>query len=159
MNKEENFYDLRVYIFFSKQEWFDTYAIICLQYDFPKQEAVIQFVVEAIQAEAFNPKTLFLIGSYTIGNMFTFFFCFDIIMLRSKLFHLFSFERKGEAVLGSCTCSTGKDIHQSFKTKTPRVLRILKRRYAVVYSEGRGEPHSRCALVDACQFQAAEAYS
>lgn len=37
------------------------------QYDFPKQEAVIQFVIEAIQAEAFNPKTLFLIGSYTIG--------------------------------------------------------------------------------------------
>ncbi|GMY29092.1 DNA cross-link repair protein SNM1-like [Fagus crenata] len=32
------------------------------QYDFPKQEAVIQFVVDAIQAEAFNPKTLFLIG-------------------------------------------------------------------------------------------------
>ncbi|ESQ39204.1 hypothetical protein EUTSA_v10001326mg [Eutrema salsugineum] len=38
------------------------------QYDFPKQETVIQFVVEAIQAEAFNPKTLFLIGSYTIGK-------------------------------------------------------------------------------------------
>ncbi|XP_050220543.1 DNA cross-link repair protein pso2/snm1 [Mercurialis annua] len=38
------------------------------QYDFPKQEAVIQFVVEAIQAESFNPKTLFLIGSYTIGK-------------------------------------------------------------------------------------------
>ncbi|KAL4650622.1 hypothetical protein ACB092_01G100800 [Castanea dentata] len=38
------------------------------QYDFPKQEAVIQFVVDAIQAEAFNPKTLFLIGSYTIGK-------------------------------------------------------------------------------------------
>lgn len=39
-----------------------------MQYDFPKQEAVIQFVIEAIQAEAFNPKALFLIGSYTIGN-------------------------------------------------------------------------------------------
>ncbi|XP_062023399.1 DNA cross-link repair protein SNM1 [Rosa rugosa] len=38
------------------------------QYDFPKQEAVIQFVVDAIQAETFNPKTLFLIGSYTIGK-------------------------------------------------------------------------------------------
>ncbi|KAL5054093.1 hypothetical protein RYX36_034775 [Vicia faba] len=34
----------------------------------PKQEAVIQFVIDAIQAEAFNPKTLFLIGSYTIGK-------------------------------------------------------------------------------------------
>lgn len=40
---------------------------IILQYDFPSQEIVIQFVIEAIQAEAFNPKTLFLIGSYTIG--------------------------------------------------------------------------------------------
>ncbi|CAH9145921.1 unnamed protein product [Cuscuta epithymum] len=38
------------------------------QYDFPNQNAVIQFVIEAIQAEAFNPKTLFLIGSYTIGK-------------------------------------------------------------------------------------------
>ncbi|KAK2999370.1 hypothetical protein RJ639_023273 [Escallonia herrerae] len=38
------------------------------QYDFPKQDAVIQFVIEAIQAEAFNPKTLCLIGSYTIGK-------------------------------------------------------------------------------------------
>jgi hypothetical protein len=40
-----------------------------LQYDFPKQEAVIQFVIDCIQAEAFNPKTLFLIGSYTIGRV------------------------------------------------------------------------------------------
>ena len=39
-----------------------------MQYDFPSQEIVIQFVIEAIQAEAFNPKTLFLIGSYTIGT-------------------------------------------------------------------------------------------
>uniref|UniRef100_A0A0E0IKA7 SAM domain-containing protein n=1 Tax=Oryza nivara TaxID=4536 RepID=A0A0E0IKA7_ORYNI len=38
------------------------------RYDFPTQEIVIQFVIEAIQAEAFNPKTLFLIGSYTIGK-------------------------------------------------------------------------------------------
>ncbi|KAI3938887.1 hypothetical protein MKW92_012510 [Papaver armeniacum] len=38
------------------------------EYDFPKQEAVIQFVIDAIQAETFNPKTLFLIGSYTIGK-------------------------------------------------------------------------------------------
>ncbi|CAA7400755.1 unnamed protein product [Spirodela intermedia] len=38
------------------------------QYDFPRQDAVVQFIVEAIQAEAFNPKTLFLIGSYTIGK-------------------------------------------------------------------------------------------
>ncbi|KAL9258654.1 hypothetical protein AKJ16_DCAP24165 [Drosera capensis] len=39
----------------------------CGEYDFPNQDAVIQFVIEAIQAESFNPKTLFLIGSYTIG--------------------------------------------------------------------------------------------
>ncbi|XP_054819313.1 uncharacterized protein LOC129318516 [Prosopis cineraria] len=38
------------------------------QYDFPKQEAVTQFVIDAIQAETFNPRTLFLIGSYTIGK-------------------------------------------------------------------------------------------
>ncbi|PHU09431.1 hypothetical protein BC332_21291 [Capsicum chinense] len=38
------------------------------QYDFPKSEAVIQFVIESIQAETFNSKTLFLIGSYTIGK-------------------------------------------------------------------------------------------
>ncbi|XP_058222295.1 uncharacterized protein LOC131332223 [Rhododendron vialii] len=38
------------------------------QYDFPKQEDVIQFVIEAIEAEAFNPETLFLIGSYTVGK-------------------------------------------------------------------------------------------
>ncbi|XP_042044041.1 DNA cross-link repair protein SNM1-like [Salvia splendens] len=38
------------------------------KYDFPKQEAIIQFVIDAIRAEAFNPKTLFLIGSYTIGK-------------------------------------------------------------------------------------------
>lgn len=38
------------------------------QHDFPKQDSVIQFVIDAIQAEAFNPKTLFLIGTYTIGK-------------------------------------------------------------------------------------------
>ncbi|KAH9611351.1 hypothetical protein KSS87_006105 [Heliosperma pusillum] len=38
------------------------------KYNFPKQEEVMQFVIEAIQAESFNPKTLFLIGSYTIGK-------------------------------------------------------------------------------------------
>lgn len=45
--------------------------LICcfvMQYDFPKQDAVIQFVIDAIQAEAFNAKTLFLIGTYTIGK-------------------------------------------------------------------------------------------
>lgn len=38
------------------------------QYNFPKQEVVVQFIIEAIQAESFNSKTLFLIGSYTIGK-------------------------------------------------------------------------------------------
>eukprot|EP00249_Psilotum_nudum_P008816 c21523_g1_i1 orf=41-2824(+) len=37
-------------------------------YDFPKQETVIQFIIDAVQAEAFNPRTLFLIGTYTIGK-------------------------------------------------------------------------------------------
>lgn len=41
---------------------------VVVQYDFPKQDAVIQFVIDAIQAEAFNTKTLFLIGTYTIGK-------------------------------------------------------------------------------------------
>ncbi|CAM6038649.1 unnamed protein product [Sphagnum compactum] len=38
------------------------------QYNFPKQETVVQFVVDAIQAEAFNTRTLFLIGTYNIGK-------------------------------------------------------------------------------------------
>lgn len=29
---------------------------------------VLQFVLEAVRAEAFNPATLFLFGSYTIGK-------------------------------------------------------------------------------------------
>ena len=29
---------------------------------------MIQFIIDAIQAEAFNPSTLFLIGTYTIGE-------------------------------------------------------------------------------------------
>jgi len=38
------------------------------QYDFPPQEQVTDFVVDAIRAEKFNPRTLFLMGSYTIGK-------------------------------------------------------------------------------------------
>ncbi|KAK9812991.1 hypothetical protein WJX72_006870 [[Myrmecia] bisecta] len=38
------------------------------QYDFPLQQQVLQFVLEAVKAEAFNPGTLFLFGSYTIGK-------------------------------------------------------------------------------------------
>ena len=29
---------------------------------------MIRFAVDAVRAEAFNPKTLFLFGSYTIGK-------------------------------------------------------------------------------------------
>lgn len=54
--------------FFTGWSWWK-FINYSLQYDFPKQEAVIQFVIEVIQAEAFNPRTLFLIGSYTIGNL------------------------------------------------------------------------------------------
>lgn len=32
------------------------------------QKQVLQFVLEAVRAEAFNPATLFLFGSYTIGK-------------------------------------------------------------------------------------------
>ncbi|KAK2078104.1 hypothetical protein QBZ16_003972 [Prototheca wickerhamii] len=37
-------------------------------YTFPSQEEVLSFVIDAVKAEAFNPKTLFLFGSYTIGK-------------------------------------------------------------------------------------------
>lgn len=37
-------------------------------YDFPPQAEVIRFAVDAVRAEAFNAKTLFLFGSYTIGK-------------------------------------------------------------------------------------------
>lgn len=60
---------------------FEYLCYVSLQYDFPKQEAVIQFVIDAIQAEAFNPKTLFLIGSYTIGKVQ--YISFWIFMLRT----------------------------------------------------------------------------
>lgn len=61
---------------------------VSLQYDFPKQEAVIQFVIDAIQAEAFNPKTLFLIGSYTIGKVQ--YISFWIFMLRTLQWYWWS---------------------------------------------------------------------
>ncbi|KFM26805.1 DNA cross-link repair 1A protein [Auxenochlorella protothecoides] len=38
------------------------------QYQFPSQDEVLSFVIDAVKAEAFNPKTLFLFGSYTIGK-------------------------------------------------------------------------------------------
>ncbi|KAK9844292.1 hypothetical protein WJX74_000491 [Apatococcus lobatus] len=38
------------------------------QYTFPPQQQVLQFVVDAVKAEAFNPRTLFLFGTYTIGK-------------------------------------------------------------------------------------------
>ena len=38
------------------------------QYKFPTQEDVINYVVSAIKAENFNPKTLFLIGTYNVGK-------------------------------------------------------------------------------------------
>ncbi|KAK9843634.1 hypothetical protein WJX81_000325 [Elliptochloris bilobata] len=37
-------------------------------YTFPPQPQVVQFVLEAVRAEAFNPGTLFLFGCYTIGK-------------------------------------------------------------------------------------------
>ena len=38
------------------------------QYTFPPQAEALSFVVDAVKAEAFNPKTLFMFGSYTIGK-------------------------------------------------------------------------------------------
>lgn len=38
------------------------------QYTFPPQKEALRFVVDAVKAEAFNPKTLFMFGSYTIGK-------------------------------------------------------------------------------------------
>ena len=35
------------------------------EYVFPKQEDVVNFIIAAIEAERFNPKTLFLLGAYT----------------------------------------------------------------------------------------------
>ena len=68
---------------------------VSLQYDFPKQEAVIQFVIDAIQAETFNPKTLFLIGSYTIGRfgrvVFLWYHCPITKKLMRKNKKIFSF--------------------------------------------------------------------
>lgn len=46
----------------------------CLQAESPPASAcrwrrpqVLKFAIDAVKAEAFNPKTLFLFGSYTIG--------------------------------------------------------------------------------------------
>ena len=41
------------------------------QYAFPAQSEAIRFVLEAIKAETFNPATLFLVGTYTIGRFDT----------------------------------------------------------------------------------------
>ncbi|KAI7837835.1 hypothetical protein COHA_008323 [Chlorella ohadii] len=38
------------------------------EYAFPSQQEVLKFAIDAVKAEAFNPKTLFLFGSYTIGK-------------------------------------------------------------------------------------------
>lgn len=38
------------------------------QYEFPRQHVVTEYVIDAIAAEAFNPKTLCLIGTYSIGK-------------------------------------------------------------------------------------------
>lgn len=37
-------------------------------YTFPPQSEVLQFALDAVKAEAFNERTLFLFGSYTIGK-------------------------------------------------------------------------------------------
>jgi len=37
-------------------------------YTFPPQADVLRFVLEAVRAEAFNPRALYVFGSYTIGK-------------------------------------------------------------------------------------------
>lgn len=44
--------------------------LIQFQFKFPSQEKVIQYVIDVIAAESFNPKTLFLIGTYVLGTFF-----------------------------------------------------------------------------------------
>ena len=39
-----------------------------LQYTFPPQRETLKFALEAVSAEAFNPRALFLFGTYTIGK-------------------------------------------------------------------------------------------
>ena len=38
------------------------------QYTFPSQQETLKFAREAVAAEAFNPRALFLFGTYTIGK-------------------------------------------------------------------------------------------
>ncbi|KIZ07917.1 DNA cross-link repair 1A protein [Monoraphidium neglectum] len=38
------------------------------QYCFPPQQQVVDSVIRSVKAESFNPRTLFLFGSYTIGK-------------------------------------------------------------------------------------------
>lgn len=38
------------------------------KYTFPPQEEALRFVVDAVKAESFNSRTLFMFGSYTIGK-------------------------------------------------------------------------------------------
>eukprot|EP00850_Spirogloea_muscicola_P009722 SM000055S18256 [mRNA] locus=s55:342472:345837:- [translate_table: standard] len=37
------------------------------QFDFPKQDIVIQYVIDAVLVESFNPRSLFLIGTHLLG--------------------------------------------------------------------------------------------
>ncbi|KAL7600259.1 hypothetical protein Lser_V15G23498 [Lactuca serriola] len=69
------------------------------QYDFPKQDAVIQYVLEAIQAEAFNPRTLFLIGSYTIGKERVF---MEVARVLRKKIHVTAAKMRILECLGMC---------------------------------------------------------
>lgn len=107
-----------------------------MQYDFPSQEIVIQFVIEAIQAEAFNPKTLFLIGSYTIGIMLCFmfwvFWCFS--KLGSFLISVLVC-RKRKIVYGGCSFASEENICWSCKAANTETFRASSGDYALVYSQ------------------------
>jgi hypothetical protein len=73
--------------------------IVYTQYDFPNQETVIQFIIDAIQAEAFNPRTLFLIGTYTIGEFLDVFYGKIVSLWVMSDYDLSVFSRTSYAVL------------------------------------------------------------
>ncbi|ONM22160.1 sterile alpha motif (SAM) domain-containing protein [Zea mays] len=97
------------------------------RYDFPSQEIVIQFVIEAIQAEAFNPKTLFLIGSYTIGKERLFMEVARLLQKKvyvgaAKLQILKHLELPQEIM----HCEPGRALHTANQTSYFREIHIFK---------------------------------
>lgn len=64
--------------------------------------------------------------------------------------------REGKTVLRSCPCSSPEGLCKCCKIASFTMLGLLWGRYAVVYSEWTGKPHSCCANVDTCKLQTPE---